>query len=194
MVLIAAAACSSAADGEIRGRARSADGQSTVTAGAEFPAAGIDHVHQAVGIKVCDEWLPDIADPGIDPEGIHTHGEGIIHVHPFVDAAAGPNATLEVFAELVNVGLRDGELIVNGAALVPSGTECDGRPGEWGIFVWTSDDISTGSPPRRVENESDVPLDFDRGAIAWAYLADEDELDVPPSFDVFAEWDASRPD
>jgi len=66
----------------------------------EPPAAGKDHWHVAIGVRVCDRWLDPVQDQA-DPKGVHTHGEGIIHVHPSVAAAAGRRATLDRFSEAV---------------------------------------------------------------------------------------------
>jgi len=65
----------------------------------EAPKANVDHWHTALGVYVCDHWLAPVTDQ-TDPVGIHTHGDGIIHVHPFVASAAGSRATLQRFAEV----------------------------------------------------------------------------------------------
>ena len=36
-----------------------------------------------------------------DPLGIHTHGDGVVHIHPFASRAAGKNAKLGVFFDTV---------------------------------------------------------------------------------------------
>ena len=66
----------------------------------EEPRANDSHWHVALGVRVCDRWLDPVTDQ-TDPKGIHTHGDGIIHVHPFVASAAGRRATFERFAEVV---------------------------------------------------------------------------------------------
>ena len=73
----------------------------------EEPRANAAHWHVALGVRVCDRWLDPVQDQA-DPKGIHSHGDGIIHVHPFVASAAGRRATLERYAEAVK-----GELAVN---------------------------------------------------------------------------------
>src|SRR3954464_11404283 len=45
-----------------------------------------DHWHAAYGFYVCDHFLPALPESPKDPEGIHTHGDGVFHIHPF-----GPN-------------------------------------------------------------------------------------------------------
>ena len=37
------------------------------------------------------------------PLGIHTHGDGVIHIHPFLDSAGGRNARLQIFFDDVNL-------------------------------------------------------------------------------------------
>src|SRR6476619_3770453 len=57
------------------------------------PVANKDHWHAAYGVYLCDQFAPPITDTR-DPKGIHTHGDGIIHIHPFVRSSSGNNATL----------------------------------------------------------------------------------------------------
>jgi hypothetical protein len=53
-----------------------------------------DHIHQAFAINVCGEFLPDVPEFESPLIGIHTHGDGVIHIHPFSELAVGANATL----------------------------------------------------------------------------------------------------
>lgn len=53
-----------------------------------------DHIHQALAINVCGEFLPNV--PEFESTiGIHTHGDGVIHIHPFSQLGVGANATLD---------------------------------------------------------------------------------------------------
>jgi hypothetical protein len=71
-------------------------------ASATAPIIG-DHWHAAFGVNVCGEWLsnpPTFESPSGNPgvsAGIHTHGDGFIHIHPFARAETGNNATLGKF-------------------------------------------------------------------------------------------------
>jgi hypothetical protein len=66
-----------------------------------------DHWHTAFQVDVCGEWLtaqPQFEKPADNPNqeanvGIHTHGDNLIHTHPFVVSEEGNNATLGKFAE-----------------------------------------------------------------------------------------------
>jgi hypothetical protein len=66
-----------------------------------------DHWHTAFQVNVCGEWLtaqPQFEKPADNPNqqanvGIHTHGDDLIHTHPFVVSEEGNNATLGKFAD-----------------------------------------------------------------------------------------------
>lgn len=60
-----------------------------------------DHIHQALSVWVCgEEFLPDI--PEFESSiGIHTHGDGVIHIHPASQLGVGANATLDRYLKNV---------------------------------------------------------------------------------------------
>src|SRR5688572_1252934 len=67
-----------------------AERREELAAGADdsAPVANQDHWHAAYGIYACDAFLAPLSDER-DPKGIHSHADGIIHIHPFVRSAAG---------------------------------------------------------------------------------------------------------
>jgi hypothetical protein len=66
-----------------------------------------DHWHTAFQVNICGEWLtaqPQFEKPADNPNqaanvGIHTHGDNLIHTHPFVVSEEGNNARLKKFAD-----------------------------------------------------------------------------------------------
>src|SRR5205085_6332474 len=68
---------------------------------ASGPGRPGDHWHAAIGFYVCGQFQPNISEAA-DPLGIHTHADGIVHVHPFASRSAGKNAKLGVFFDTVN--------------------------------------------------------------------------------------------
>lgn len=76
-----------------------------IGANGEPPRANVDHWHTALGINVCGRWLadpPEFHVRGANPDlraGIHSHGDGLIHIHPFSTDEAGERATLRRFLE-----------------------------------------------------------------------------------------------
>ncbi len=57
------------------------------------PVANKDHWHAAYGFNICGKWADPLNDARPDASGIHTHGDGLVHTHPFVNSAAGKGAT-----------------------------------------------------------------------------------------------------
>src|SRR6478736_6112737 len=76
-----------------------------------------DHWHAAYGIYVCDAFLPAVADGPTDTKGIHTHADGVIHIHPFSGGSAGNNAKLKVFTDQVGMSIS------SDGFTMPDGTE-----------------------------------------------------------------------
>lgn len=64
---------------------------------AAAPALG-DHIHAYLGINVCGSWLPP-APEYESADGIHSHGDGLMHIHPSSSEAAGENAVVGRFIE-----------------------------------------------------------------------------------------------
>jgi hypothetical protein len=72
------------------------------------PATGEagDHWHASLDVYVCNQWLsipaPEFHSKAENPDvnvGIHSHGDGLIHIHPFNSSESGKNATLGRFLE-----------------------------------------------------------------------------------------------
>ena len=90
-----------------------------------------DHIHQAFGVNVCGEWKTDVPEFE-SPVGLHTHGDGVLHVHPFSQLGVGPNATLGRFIEDasedggLDISLSDTKLVYLGETIEEGETECEG--------------------------------------------------------------------
>lgn len=107
------------------------------------PFANKDHWHAAYGIFVCDKFAPIITDQR-DPEGIHTHGDGVIHIHPFLRRAAGKNATLEKFFDAVRAELSDSHIeLPDGTTIREGKHKCGGKDGELVIKLKGQDKLRT---------------------------------------------------
>ena len=122
------------------------------TASSVAPVANKDHWHAAYGIYVCGEWLPAI--PEFDnPDGIHTHGDGVIHIHPFSSSAAGENARLGVFLDAAGVKLTNDKLEINGKTYEEGKDECDGKEAELVVAKWQDVETTDKKPAL-------IPSDF----------------------------------
>ena len=71
------------------------------------PAKPSDHWHAAFAVDICGKEQPPVQDGPVDKLGIHTHGDGVIHIHPFVTRAAGKGANLGRFFTQVGMKVTD---------------------------------------------------------------------------------------
>ncbi len=72
-----------------------------------------DHWHAAYAIFIGDQRQPNIPT-FTGPEEIHTHGDGIIHEHPFIPAGEGSGAAIGRFFQYGGGKLTDSELKIPG--------------------------------------------------------------------------------
>lgn len=162
------------------------------------PRAGEDHWHAAYTVADCGEFRPSLAGTVQDRLGIHTHEDGLIHIEPLVDGAAGTNAKLRLFLDYVGVTLTDD------AATFPDGTtwdeataECDGGPAQIVAARWIDgQDAADGEKPNEVFTEDFDSIRFrnDREAYTLALVPEGQLEDVPVRPDIAAELDdASEP-
>lgn len=64
-----------------------------------------DHWHASLDVNICGTWAPPA--PAFESEagnpnvrvGIHSHADGLIHIHPFNSSEAGTNATVGRFLD-----------------------------------------------------------------------------------------------
>src|SRR5205823_6781108 len=60
-----------------------------------------------------------------DTFGIHSHGDGLIHIHPFLDSAAGRKATMDIFLTQVGISITDNTLTLGtGDEFTEGKTKC----------------------------------------------------------------------
>ena len=94
---------------------------------AAAPRVGNDHWHSAYGIYDCDRFLPAFTSAA-DPDGIHSHQDGVVHIHPWNSSAAGDRADLDVFFEAMGARITDDEISGPGIGVLEAGSDCNGEP------------------------------------------------------------------
>lgn len=145
----------------------------------EIPPLFGDHWHVAYGIFICSEYLPDLSDDGTDRTGIHTHDDGLVHVHPFSSDATGTNATLGLFTKQIDIRLEDDALGLPNGRVFQNGDDCGGEPARVRVLVW---DSTTDREPREVaEAITEVPFSRDGMAVAIVFAPPGRNVDLPPS-------------
>jgi len=93
-----------------------------------------DHWHAPYVIFIGNTRQPNIPS-FTGPEETHTHGEGVIHMHPFIPAGEGLGASLRKFFEYGGGKLTDDELKIPGQKEThKDGEQIDGKAAELRIL------------------------------------------------------------
>ena len=140
-----------------------------------------DHWHEAFGINICGDFQDALTDVGPDRLGIHTHGDGLIHVHPFGTGASGKNATLAKFASQTGLTVTDTSITLPSGKTYSNGDKCDGKPGKVALYVWPPQANDSTKPKKVTKNIAQTRFVEDGGAYVLAFLPDGAKVKLPPS-------------
>jgi hypothetical protein len=160
------------------------------TASAASPKVG-EHWHAAYGVYVCDKFLDPMADTAPDKLGIHTHGDGIMHVHPFSGVgaggnatfsggAAGSNATFSVFGEATGLTFQSNGFTTADGTQYHNGYDCNGVPAEVAVYQWSASDL-TAAPIIHTKDFGSIRYTEDRLVFTLAVVPPGTDVPPPPS-------------
>jgi hypothetical protein len=114
--------------------------------------------------------------------GIHTHGDGVIHIHPFSSAGTGKNAKLGTWFKQAGIKVSDDRIeLPEGLGSMAQDEQCpatDGgspKPGKLKLLVW-NDASSTGDPDVYITGFPDVRFTKDGMAMTLALVPDGADL------------------
>jgi hypothetical protein len=140
---------------------------------------GQDHWHSAYGIYVCDGYIAEQVDTQGDALGIHTHGDGLMHIHPSSSNAAGENARFGVFADEVGLDLGDDSFTLANGDSFATGEDCDGEESVVRLLKWSEGDLD-GEPEVFDSNFGDVRYLGNGEAFALVFAPADAEIPLPP--------------
>ena len=163
-------------------------------ANAATPPVLGDHWHAAYGFYICGAFIPSFTkglDPNAaDPLGIHSHGDGVIHIHPFSSETSGKNATLGKYLDWEGVKLSSDELVLpnNGGTYktgdkCPEGTPDAGKAGTLKAAVWQNVQNGTDAPKIFITDFRNIHFDRDGMGITVAFVPDDTDITTlkPPT-------------
>jgi hypothetical protein len=142
-----------------------------------------DHIHQAFGVNVCGEWKLDIPEFE-SPVGIHTHGDGVLHIHPFSQLGVGANATLgRYFKDArdhgdVDVDISNDKLDYLEDDIEEGETECEGVDDPVLRLAYWANASDPEALPEVTTGAFDERRLTDDGAAITLFYGDED-ADIP---------------
>jgi hypothetical protein len=106
-----------------------------------------DHWHVAYGFNLCGEWSqlegnlegvgPDgeLLSDGYALTGLHSHDDGVIHIHPFTALGTGAKVTLGRFLSLYRVEVTDNKISFSNGQLMNL-LSCDMLGKQLVVVVW----------------------------------------------------------
>ena len=127
-----------------------------------------DHWHSAYDVYVCDDFRSKIVIE-TDPNGIHSHGDGLIHVHPFNKLASGSDATLGEFFSAFGGSIDDESFLLDSGELVLEGADCNGEPGVIKVARFDADDLDR-EPEVVIEDIANIRFLKNRAAFTIAMV------------------------
>lgn len=155
-----------------------------------------DHIHQAIGINVCGEFqtnLPEF-ESGI---GIHTHGDGVIHLHPFSQLGAGANATLGRYLKdarddgNLDFSISSTKLTYLDETYEEGEAECEGvEEPQLRVAYWTNVQDAESEPSITTGDFNDIRLTDDGAGITIFYGDPDADIPRPPNADQLTELGA----
>ncbi len=159
----------------------------------EAPLANEDHWHSSYGIFVCDQFEPNLPE-FIAPQngGNHTHGDGLLHIHPFATSRSGANATLSNWFADAGIEIGGGGVITDDRIEIPGGRAyeegtdtCEGLDGDpiVQVAVWESAQAGLdGEDPTVVtENFDAIRFGADGQAFTIAFAPEGADIPIPES-------------
>ena len=98
------------------------------------PLIGQDHWHATYQVSICGERQPDFL---LWEGGIHTHDDGVIHIHPLIHSEEGEGARLVQWFEYGGGVLTQSEMrLPGGREIFRNGDMCpDGNESVLQVFV-----------------------------------------------------------
>lgn len=145
------------------------------------PVPGVSHWHAAYVVRICNDVLEPFPD-GYDSDGVHTHDDGLIHIHPYEADAGYGNARLGRFLDSVGIELATGELTLPLGGTWRDGDQCDGIPSRVFVDRWSGPG-PTGELERIFVDPDQIRFQADREVYQIAFAPPDSPPVVPPTVD-----------
>jgi hypothetical protein len=140
--------------------------------GGNLPGPNIgDHWHAALGVNICGSWKSNTPQYE-SATGIHSHGDGFIHMHPLSRAGANKNASVGLFLKQAGEKVSASEIKLADVDM-KNGEACKNLDNKKGKVRWSVDGKERkGDPAEFVAKDGDV--------VALAFLPEGTDIGTPP--------------
>jgi len=146
------------------------------------PVMNRDHWHAIFAIYDCNsgEYLPPLMSTD-DPAGIHSHQDGLIHIHPWFESSAGENAKLRLYFDTMGVEVGADRIVAAEDGIDISATEACAAGSVLHLRKWAFDfQLDIGYPEIFTGNIGDVRFLNDREVYVLALAPIDAELPPMP--------------
>ncbi len=154
-----------------------------------------DHWHSAYGVWDCTAEGGGAFQPhfegrrnsqgyAYDPDGIHSHSDGIIHIHPYTANVTGEDATIDKFFEAMFVTMDVNGITAQEFGVISAADAvCDDQPAVIQIVRWSDALSAVASEPdeRIYDNFGDVRFKKDGEAFTLALAPRDSVVPLPPT-------------
>jgi len=151
------------------------------------PVQNRDHWHAVYGLYDCTlndgagGYLPPFLSQE-DEEGIHSHQDGVMHIHPWFDRSDGPDAQLVKFLDSMNVEITPDTIVLDTGAVLEEGVECGGEEAVIHVRKWTFDfQVENEDPEIFTEDLPSIRFMNDREVYIIALAPLDAEIPIPPA-------------
>lgn len=169
--------------------------RSTRDASADAPTLQ-DHWHSAYAVYDCrtEGFLAPFSSD-YDPRGIHSHQDGLIHIHPFSSAVTGDGATIQIFfdAMLVDLDDDDTKMVTPDEQELANGADCGGEEAVLQVARFDANNIEAGASEIITADIGSFIFEGNREAYTIALAPIGADIPPPPA-DRLAALDAASPD
>jgi len=116
-----------------------------------------DHWHATLVMEICGEGLNLPPSSG----GVHSHGDGLIHIHPENVSEAGSNANLGRFFDSFPITVEEDRIVTLDGASYVNGNECpSGQTGTMMVSA-NGEDITANFRKYSPEDNDVIKVTFD---------------------------------
>lgn len=147
-------------------------------------SSAYDHWHASFATSVCGKEQAVPQDVQEDILGIHTHGDGLAHIHPFSVRASGERATLGKFFDQVGLVVTDDGFKGPDDKVFKAGeTTCGGKPTELVLAHWKDATTAASNEPDKIIRSDFASVRFSEnyGAFTLALVPKGSTHLAPPA-------------
>ena len=138
-----------------------------------------DHWHSVYDIYICDSFRSKVVLE-TPSNGIHSHGDGLLHIHPFNKLASGRDAVLGEFFSAFGGRIDDASVVLDTGEELVEGVDCGGQPTVLKVARFDADDLER-DPEVVTEDLAGVRFLKNREAFTVAMVPADVEPPAPRS-------------